>query len=234
MPHDGIADMRIVLCGEVTNVFLTVVEVHASTLTLRFKNQTETVRLTVFIPLNNDTDTTLPVYQENGTIGGYLLPDTAVLRQWVLENNTHDRFVFPNGLNNIVPDCLHFHAYSGVQFKMPDGTVVSGPVVFVGESGVILRYGRVLDPAITAYRGADNQDVLLVDFVGDALPENPACDRVDEQTPKVFLEDLGGASRDSFGNIQLATQRFAGGTALKIETDAVNKTIRLYLAGATT
>jgi hypothetical protein len=231
-PHDGIADMRLVLCGSPTILFLSLVELTTNTLIFRFKNRAETVRLSATVLLNAATNELTPVYQENGTIAGYFVPDVGVLRSWALTNAPANRFVFANDANCLVPDCLHFHPYAGVQFKMPDGSIVSGPVVFVGESGVILRYGFVLDPALTASRSADNREVLRVDFVGDPLPENPACDRVDEQNPKVFLEDFGGASRDSFGNIQIATQRFAGGTALKIDTDPLNKTIRLSLAGA--
>lgn len=232
-PHNMFVDMRAVICGDVTQVYLSRLEIVDRQSVFTFQNHADTLRMTASVSVSEAGVVETILQLKDGTAVGFLYVDTAVLRRFLAENNLATTFIFPAKLNVLLPLCLHFHPYTGVRFKMPDGEIVTGPVVLLGESGVVLRYGFVLDRVLTHGYSTDRVEVLRVDFTGEALPADPDCDRVDVATPRVFLEDLGGATRDSFGNIQITAQRFAGGTALKIDTDPQNSTIKLYLAGVT-
>lgn len=231
-PHDVFKDARVLLCGDTQKLFLRSIRVTNNQANILFLDRTEQTQLRILADLNAAADAMVSVVDRYGLPTGFVVLNTGKLLEWVTTHNT-SAYLFPPEVNFLLPTCLHFYPLDGVRFKLPTGEIIGGPVVLIGENGAVLQYGRVLEPASTYFQPENGFDVLRVDFVGDALPKDETCDRVDETTPRVFLEDFGGATRDDAGNIQITAQRFENGTALKVDTDPLNKTIRLYLAGAT-
>ena len=106
-------------------------------------------------------------------------------------------------------------------FILPDGSVVSGDVWFVGERGVTIRR---------------DDGAIRFDFVGDPLFKRLLCkdstDRTDLFVTPRFLRTINGVEPDEYGNFVITVNtELAGDTILRAYPDAANNILRIEFVG---
>jgi hypothetical protein len=108
-------------------------------------------------------------------------------------------------------------------FILPDGSVMTGDVWFVGENGVVVRYDV-------------DDDAIRFDLVGDPLFKRALCSNPEAANPLFvtpnFLRTINGLKPDEHGNFFMTVNnKLAGDSILRIYPDASNNSVIIEFVG---
>lgn len=105
---------------------------------------------------------------------------------------TAGTYTFSKAATTFVPACVIPTPESGVRgIQAPDGTVLSGELLLVGQNGVVVRQE---DP---------NKAEIRIDVVGDPLFRRKLCSSIDLFTTDRPIRTINGCSPDANGNFEL-------------------------------
>jgi hypothetical protein len=106
-------------------------------------------------------------------------------------------------------------------FILPDGSVATGDVWFVGENGVVVR---------------DDNGTIRFDMVGDPLFKRALCANPQAANPLFvtpnFLRTINGIRPDEYGNFLITVNNeLAGDSILRVYPDVTNNVLKIEFVG---
>jgi hypothetical protein len=217
---DMFVDAVLYPIGYSAPIYLRTIAAEARLVTFTISDATNTMVVTGAVdPFGTDDDIVLT--DNYGRPAGLLVcgPDNiARLQAWPLGTYNFDSNA--EFVASVVIPMPESHL-SG--FILPDGTMMTGDVWFVGENGVVVRYDS-------------DDDAIRFDMVGDPLFKRALCSNPEAANPLFitpnFLRTINGLRPDEHGNFFLTVNnKLAGDSILRIYPDATNNVVKIEFVG---
>ncbi len=215
---DLFLDAIIYLIGYNAPVYIRTISAEARLVTITISDATNSAVITGTLDPFNNGDT-ISLSDQYGRPAGLLVCDPeriARFQTWPLGDYSFgDNVEFVASVVVPMPE----NHLSG--FILPDGSVVTGDVWFVGENGIVVR---------------DDSGTVRFDMVGDPLFKRALCANPSVQTPLFitpnFIRTINGIPPDEHGNFFImVNNELAGDSILRIYPDVVNEVLKIEFVG---
>lgn len=216
---DLILDAIIYAIGTDAPLYITSITAEARLVTITIQNAAATTTITGSVDPFGGTDS-IPLIDSYGRPAGLLVCDAeriTRLRSWPLGT-----FLFENTAEFVASVVVPLPENYVSGFKLPDGSVVTGEVWFVGETGVVVR--------------KDTDNTIRFDIVGDPLFKRKICQAAGEPvnlfvTPN-FIRKINGIGPDVHGNFFITVNNeLAGDSILRVYPDLISNVVKIEFVG---
>lgn len=218
IPKDTFLDAILHPVGLSAPLYLRQINVETNLVTITISDTRNTMSITgAFDPFGGGDS--IALIDEYGRNAGLLICDEDRIRRF--QSWAFGTYQFGDTAEFVASVTVPLPADYVSGFILPDGSVMTGDVWFVGEHGVAIR---------------KDGEAIRFDFIGDPLFKRLLCKDSTERndlfvTPR-FLKTINGVPPDEYGNFVLTiNNELAGDTILRIYPDNNNSVLKIEFVG---
>lgn len=218
IPKDTFLDAALHPVGGTAPLYLKKIDIQANLVLLTISDSKNLIEVTgSFDPFGNADS--IALVDRYGRNAGLLVCDEERIKRfqsWAL--GSYDFGLTAEFVASVTVPLPEYHVTG---FILPDGSVVTGEVWFVGEKGIAVR---------------KDEGAIRFDIIGDPLFKRFLCkdetSRNDLFVTPRFLKTINGIPADQYGNFVITVNnKVAGDTILRVYPDAENNVLRIELVG---
>ena len=216
---DLFLDAIVYAIGAEAPLYITSIAAESRLVTVTIQNTAATIAITGSVDPFGGSDS-IPLIDSYGRPAGILVCDAeriARLTSWPLGT-----FYFENTAELVASVVVPLPESYVSGFSLPDGSIVTGEVWFVGETGVVVR--------------KDTDETMRFDIVGDPLFKRTICQAPGEPTNLFvtpnFVQTINGIGPDTHGNFFIAVNNeLAGDSILRVYPDLISNVVKIEFVG---
>jgi hypothetical protein len=194
IPDDSFADAHLYPIGAGVSLYLSKILVTSELVTFSIGDENSVVVASGDFAVPGDSDN-VRLTDSYGRPAGIFISTAANLG--LFRSFGIGEHIFTRGATPFVAVACMPTPQIGVRgISIPDGTLFTGPVWFVGEDGVVVSKETVTDPA-TCDTAQQTHDVIRIDVVGDPLFRRRLCVPRNLFTTPNFVQKIRVVNGDS-------------------------------------